>query len=136
LAIVLSVLLWFMDSDYPFGIFQLFFVLVAIMLCVLLWFMDSDYPFGIFKFFSQYIFTIQNNGVLFSEYLFLSMQHIFVSSFVFLRPPIDLIYPATFNWSGCAKPREWVVMYLCVRGIDFVTLSAIFLLDFGTFPTV
>jgi uncharacterized protein (DUF3820 family) len=51
LAIVLCVLLWFMDSDYPFGIFQHFFVLLTIVLCVLLWFMDSDYPFGIFQHF-------------------------------------------------------------------------------------
>ena len=58
LAIVLSVLLWFTDSDYPLGIFWplccLFFYdlriliipwdLLAIVLSVLLWFTDSDYP--------------------------------------------------------------------------------------------
>jgi hypothetical protein len=33
----LSVLLSFMDSDYLFGIFQLFFILLAIMLSVLLY---------------------------------------------------------------------------------------------------
>jgi hypothetical protein len=33
LAIMLSVLLWFMDSDYLFGIFQLFFVLGHYVVC-------------------------------------------------------------------------------------------------------
>jgi zona occludens toxin (predicted ATPase) len=37
--------------DYLFGIFQLFFILLAIMLSVLLSFMDSDYLFGIFQLF-------------------------------------------------------------------------------------
>ena len=31
---------------------------------------------------------------------------------------------------------EWVVMYRCDRGIDFVSDSSIFLLDFGTVLTV
>jgi hypothetical protein len=52
LVIVLSVLLRYTDSDYPFGIFKLFlsFVLflLVIMLSVLLRYTDSDYPFGIF----------------------------------------------------------------------------------------
>ena len=62
LAIVLSVLLRFTDSHYPFGIFCplccLFFLdlrfslplwyLLSIVLSVLLRFMDSHYPFGIF----------------------------------------------------------------------------------------
>ena len=42
LSIVLSVLLRFMDSHYPFGIFW------SIVLSVLLRFTDSHYPFGIF----------------------------------------------------------------------------------------
>ena len=42
LGIVLSVLLWYTDSDYTLGIF------LAIVLSVLLWFTDSDYPLGIF----------------------------------------------------------------------------------------
>jgi hypothetical protein len=55
LAIVLSVLLWFMASDYPFVIFNLFFrspvfVLfhLTIVLSVLLWLIASDYPFKLF----------------------------------------------------------------------------------------
>jgi hypothetical protein len=80
LAIVLSVLLWFTDSYYPFvwPLCCLFFfdlhilitplfghcvvcssliyrfwlpLCLAIVLFVLLWFTDSDYPFGIFKLF-------------------------------------------------------------------------------------
>ena len=61
LAIVLSVLLWYTDSDYIFGIlwhcvvcpsliyrFWLhLWYLVAIVLSVLLWYTDSDYTFGI-----------------------------------------------------------------------------------------
>ena len=60
LAIVLSVLLWFTDYDYPFGIFGHCVVcsliyglwlslwyLLAIVLSVL-WFTDYDYPFSIF----------------------------------------------------------------------------------------
>ena len=62
LAIVLSVLLWYTDFDYPLGIFWplccLFFYdkktlitpwyLLAIVLSVLLWHTDSDYTLGIF----------------------------------------------------------------------------------------
>ena len=62
LAIVLSVLLWYTDSDYTLGIFWplccLFFYdiqilitpwyLLSIVLSVLLWYTDSDYPLGIF----------------------------------------------------------------------------------------
>ena len=62
LAIVLSVILWFTDSDYSFGIlwplcclsffdlyrfWLLLWYLVAIVLSVILWFTDSDYSFGI-----------------------------------------------------------------------------------------
>ena len=61
LAIVLSVLLWYTDSDYPLGIFWplccLFFydmqILITpwyhlvIVLCILLWNTDSDYTLGI-----------------------------------------------------------------------------------------
>ena len=60
--IMLSVLLWNTDSDYPFGIFKtlccLFFFEIRILitplylqdtiLSALLWYTDSDYPFGIF----------------------------------------------------------------------------------------
>jgi hypothetical protein len=28
--------------------------------------------------------------------------------------------------------EKWVVMYMCVRDIDFVSVSSIFQLDFGT----
>jgi hypothetical protein len=57
MAIIMSVLLWFTDSDYTFGIFKLFlwspFILfpLAIVMYVFLWFTDSDYTFGIFKLF-------------------------------------------------------------------------------------
>jgi hypothetical protein len=44
MVIVLSVLLWFTSSDYPFSIFTL----LTIVLSVLLWFTSSDYPFSIF----------------------------------------------------------------------------------------
>ena len=53
LAIVLSVLLQFMASDYIFGIFKL----LAIVLSVFLQFMTSDYIFGIFKLFLYKILT-------------------------------------------------------------------------------
>ena len=53
LVIVLSVLLWYTDSDYPFGIFWslccLFFFDIHILITSL-WYLrytDSDYPFGI-----------------------------------------------------------------------------------------
>ena len=32
--------------------------------------------------------------------------------------------------------ENWEVMYMCVKGIDFVIVSKIFLFDFGTVPTV
>ena len=62
LAFVLSVLLWFTDSDYPSVSFGICVVcpsliyrfwlplqyLLAFVLFVLLWFTDSDYPFSIF----------------------------------------------------------------------------------------
>ena len=38
----------------------------------------------------------------------------------------------TFYWSACIKPVNWVVMYMCVMGIDFATDSTIFLLGFRT----
>ena len=61
--IMLSVLPWCSDSDYPFGILKtlccLFFFEIRILitplylqdtiLSALLWYTDSDYPFGIFK---------------------------------------------------------------------------------------
>ena len=46
-----------------------------------------------------------------------------------------LISP-TFYWSVCTQPGMWAVMYLCVRGIDFVSVSSIILLYFGTGSTV
>ena len=55
LVIVLSVLLRFTASDYPFWYLQTFLIclfvlfLLAIVLSVLLRFTASDYPFGIFK---------------------------------------------------------------------------------------
>ena len=62
LAIVLSVLLWYTDSEYPLGIFWHCVVcssmiyrfwlhpwyLLAIVVSVLLWYTDSDYTLGIF----------------------------------------------------------------------------------------
>ena len=32
-----------------------------------------------------------------------------------------LFNSTTFYWSACTKPGKWVVMYLCVRGIDFAS---------------
>ena len=29
--------------------------------------------------------------------------------------------PATINWSACTKYGQWTVMYLCVRGVEFVS---------------
>jgi hypothetical protein len=46
-----------------------------------------------------------------------------------------LISP-TFYWSSCTKAGMWAVMYLCVRGIDFVFVSSIILLYFRTGSTV
>ena len=60
LAIVLSVLFWFTDSDYPFR------YLLAIVLSVLFWFTDSDYPF-------MYLLTIVFSVLIWftdSDYLF------------------------------------------------------------------
>ena len=73
LAIVLYVLLWYKDSDYPLGIFWplcclIFYdiqimitpwYILAIVLSVLLWYTDSDYPlvsFGHCVFFSSMIY--------------------------------------------------------------------------------
>jgi hypothetical protein len=28
-----------------------------------------------------------------------------------------------FYWSACIKPEKWVVMYLCVKSIDFASIS-------------
>jgi hypothetical protein len=46
-----------------------------------------------------------------------------------------LISP-TFYWSVGTQPGMWAVMYLCVRGIDFVSVSSIILLYFRTGSTV
>ena len=48
LTIVLSVRLRFKDSDYPFGVFKLFFWPLC---CVRLRYTDSNYPVGVFKLF-------------------------------------------------------------------------------------
>ena len=62
LPIVLPVLLWYTDSDYPlvsfahcvicssliYGFWLPLWYLLPIVLSVLLWYTDSDYPFGIF----------------------------------------------------------------------------------------
>ena len=50
--------------------------------------------------------------------------------------PLKLGLSRHIHWSACTKPGKWVVMYLCVRGIDFVSFSTIFLLDFGAVPKV
>ena len=69
LVIVLCVL-WFMASDYPFGIFTLLTIVLSV-----LWFMASDYPFGIFK-----TFLLQRNKN-FKNGTIASMS--FVKKFVF-----------------------------------------------------
>jgi hypothetical protein len=56
--IVLSVLLWFTDSDYSFSIFTL----LTIVLSVLLWFTTSDYPFSIFTLLAIVLSDRQYNG--------------------------------------------------------------------------
>jgi hypothetical protein len=33
--------------------------------------------------------------------------------------PWNELSPATFYWGASIKPRQWMVMYLCVKGIDF-----------------
>ena len=50
--------------------------------------------------------------------------------------PLKLGLSRHIHWSACTKPGKWAVMYLCVRGIDFVSFSTIFLLDFGAVPKV
>jgi hypothetical protein len=37
---------------------------------------------------------------------------------------------ATFYWGACAKPEEWAVTYMCVRGIGLASVSTICRLDF------
>jgi hypothetical protein len=44
--------------------------------------------------------------------------------------PYNYFNPATLYWSACTKPGKWEVMYLCIRGIDFVSVSTIFLIAF------
>ena len=48
LTIVLSVRLWYKDSDYPFGVVKLFFWPLC---CVRLRYTDSNYPVSVFKLF-------------------------------------------------------------------------------------
>jgi hypothetical protein len=48
-VIVLSILLLFMASDYPFDIIRLFVIVLSILLLLT----ASDYPFGIFRLFAK-----------------------------------------------------------------------------------
>ena len=61
---MLSVLLRYTDSDYPFVLF-----LLAIVLSVLLRYTDSDYPFGIFTLFlcASLAFDTPCFGMMFSR---------------------------------------------------------------------
>ena len=43
---------------------------------------------------------------------------------------------ATIYWSIHTKSGKWESVYLCARGIYFSSLSRIFLMKFGTVPTV
>ena len=87
-VIVLSVLLLFTASDYPFGIFKIIFVLLSlfpfvIVLSVLLLFTASDYLIGIFKLLFvlwPFSFVIVLSVLLFtaSDYLFGIIKLLFV----------------------------------------------------------
>lgn len=46
----------------------------------------------------------------------------------------NYLHSATLYWSACPKPIKWIVtyMYMCVRTIDYSSVSTIFLLDFPT----
>ena len=46
------------------------------------------------------------------------------------------LFQACAHTSRLISPGKWAVMHLCVRGVSFSPLSAIFLLDFGTVTTV
>ena len=35
--------------------------------------------------------------------------------------PQSRFNPVTFYWSACTKPGKWVIIYLCVNGVDFVS---------------
>jgi len=51
--------------------------------------------------------------------------------------PIKLVEPAaTLYWSVCAKPGRWAVMYMCIRCINFVSISTTLRFNFGTVLTI
>jgi hypothetical protein len=44
--------------------------------------------------------------------------------------------PTIFYWSACIQPEKWAVLYyMCVSGIDFVSVSSTFILYFGGAPS-
>ena len=40
---------------------------------------------------------------------------------------------STFYWNSCTKPGKWAIIYICLRVINFASVSMIFLLDFAIF---
>jgi hypothetical protein len=77
--------------------------------------------------------------------IFLLFYVVFFASFVFVlwivHSSLPLRFSQTLNftlfswfafyWSACTKPGKWIVMYLCVTGINVV--FTIFLLDLELF---
>jgi len=51
-------------------------------------------------------------------------------------PKINLAQPFKKRLKSLYQARKIRVMHVCVRGIDFVSISTIFKLDFGTVPIV
>lgn len=43
-----------------------------------------------------------------------------------------LFNPLTFYWCTCTKPGDWAVLYVCVRILDFASVSKIFKFYFVT----
>ena len=112
--------------------------------------------FGIFKPFLQAINNVGKEETCQSEvqmFLLIKFTHLtsnldwgwFISTLIhgsrcglhaWLHWYTKLNQPATFCWSACTNPRNWVVMYICVRFIDFSTVSTIIRLGFVIVSTV
>ena len=74
--------------------------------------------------------------VVFNRLLFLLLSFHFMFSVLLRFTYLQTLHStATFYWSACTNPINWAVVYLCVRGLIF-PVSAMFLLDLGTVPTV
>ena len=52
-----------------------------------------------------------------------------------MKRHFQYLTPPHFNWSSCTNPEKWAILYMCVRSIDFPSVSMIVGLSFGTIPT-